>query len=129
MDLTEIASNTEDQERGREFELLDPVTGKAIGITFRVAGPDSMTQRKAELRLVDDLAALADEDGRVSAEVREKARIECLARCVLGWTIEEDGKAIPFTHANVVRVLSMAKWIQQQVDGFAGDRAAFMGDR
>jgi hypothetical protein len=127
MDLSSIAANVEDQDRGAWFDLLDPVDGRPTGIRFRVAGPDSDTQRRAQLRLVDELAELAGPDGRVSAEHREKARLAALARCVLGWELQEDGQPVPFSHANVLRVLRMARWIHAQVDGFAADRAAHSG--
>lgn len=127
MDLRDIAHDVDDQDRGREFELADPVTGKPTGLRFRIAGPDSLTQHRAQLKLADELADLAAPDGRVSAEDRDRARVNCLARCVLGWTVEEDGTPVPFTHGNVVRVLRMAKWLQAQVDAFASDRAAFRG--
>ncbi len=129
MDLNEIASAVDDHNRGSEFELTDPVTGQGTGIKFRVAGPDSGIQRRAELKMVDELAEMAGPDGRVSAENRERCRIASLARCVLGWTIEEDGNPLPFNHANVVRVLRMARWVENQVDAFAGDRAAHRGER
>lgn len=127
MQLNDILADAQDQDRGRDFDLLDPVTGKATGITLRIAGPDSATQARARLQLTDDLAEAADDEGRVNAAAREKARLNCLARCVLGWDIKEDGEAVPFTHANVVRLLRAASWVQAQVDGFAGDRAAFRG--
>ncbi|WP_299939437.1 hypothetical protein [uncultured Nitratireductor sp.] len=123
--LEDIIANISDQDKGREFELVDPVDGKPTGIKFRVAGPDSETQRRSRLALTDELAEMADDRGRVTAEQRERARINSLARCVLGWTIEEYGKPIPFNHKNVVRVLMAGTWIQQQVDAFASDRAAF----
>lgn len=129
MDLNDIEADAQDQDRGREFELLDPVTGKATGITLRIAGPDSATQARARLQMVDDLAEMADDDGRVSAAAREKARLNSLARCVLGWEITEAGQPVPFTHANVLRLLKAATWVQSQVDGFASDRAAFRGQR
>lgn len=129
MQLNDILSNAEDQDRGRWFDLLDPVTGKPTGIRFLIAGPDSATQARARLKMVDDLAAAADDEGRVSAEAREKCRLNSLARCVLGWEIAEDGEPVPFTHANVLRVLRAAQWVHQQVDAMAGDRAAFMEAR
>lgn len=125
MTLEDIIANIADQDKGKEFELVDPVDGKPTGIKFRVAGPDSETQHRARLALTDELAEMADDRGRVTAEQRERARINSLARCVLGWTIEENGKPIPFNQKNVVRVLMAGTWIQQQVDAFASDRAAF----
>lgn len=127
MDLNDILADAQDQDRGREFELADPVTGKPTGIKLRIAGPDSATQARARLQLVDDLAEMADADGRVSAVNREKARMNCLARCLLGWDVTEDGEPVPFSHANVLRLLRAAVWVQAQIDSFASDRAAFRG--
>lgn len=129
MQLNDILADAQDQDRGRDFDLLDPVTGKPTGITLRIAGPDSATQARARLQLTDDLAAMLDDEGRVSAANREKARMNSLARCVLGWDVKEDGAPVPFTHANVLRLLKAAVWVQSQVDGFASDRAAFRGHR
>lgn len=125
MQVNDIRAHVADQEKGRWFDLLDPVHGQATGIRFRIAGPDSGTQRRAQLKLADDLAEMSDADGRVSAEAREKARLDALAACVLDWELTEDGQPIPCTHANVVRVLRLARWIEQQVDGFASERVAF----
>lgn len=124
MQLNDILANAEDQDRGQWFDLADPVTGKPTGIRFLVAGPDSATQARARVKLVDELAELADPDGRISAEARDKVRLNNLARCVLGWEIHEDGQPVPFNHANVLRVLKAAAWVQAQVDSFAADRAA-----
>lgn len=129
MQLNDIIADAQDQDRGRDFDLVDPVTGKPVGITLRIAGPDSATQHRARLQMVDDLAAAADADGKVTAAAREKARLNCLARCVLGWQIEEDGQPVPFTHGNVLRLLQAAQWVQIQTDAFASDRAAFRGQQ
>ena len=127
MQMSDIASFSTDQDQGRWFELHDPVEGTPTGIKLRIAGPDSATQRRAELAMVDELAEMADAQGRVSAEHRQAARLGCLARCVLGWELFEDGEPVPFTHDNVLRLLRAGRWVEQQVDGFAGDRAAFRG--
>lgn len=126
MQLDDILANVADQDRGKDFELADPVTGQPTGITFKVAGPDSDTQHRARLALIDELAEMADANGMVSAENREKARLNCLARCIVGWNIMEDGQPVPFNQKNALRVLKVA-WVQQQVDAFASDRAAHRG--
>lgn len=123
MTLEEILNNVADQDRGKEFELADPVTGRPTGIKLWIVGPDSETAHRARLALADELAEMADHDGRVSAEHREKARLNCLARHVQRWEIEEDGKPVPFSTANVLRLLRV-HWVQEQVDAFASDRAA-----
>lgn len=128
MQLNDILADAQDQDRGRDFELADPVTGEPIGITLRLAGPDSATQHRARLALTDELAEAMDENGRMPAVAREKARLNSLARCILGWHVVEDGQPVPFTHAHALRLLNSALWVQQQVDAFAADRAAFRGD-
>ncbi|CAM3388383.1 hypothetical protein PANO111632_17265 [Paracoccus nototheniae] len=127
MQLNDILADAQDQDRGRDFELADPLTGKPCGITLRIAGPDSATQHRARLALTDELAEAMDESGRVPAAARESARLNSLARCILGWHILEADEPVPFTHANALRLLRSALWVQQQVDAFASDRAAFRG--
>lgn len=124
-DLRDVAADVADQDKGAWLDLADPIDGKPTGLRFRIAGPDSATQHRAQLQLVDELAELAGPDGRVTAAHRETARINCLARCVLGWEVEEDGQPVPFNQRNVVRVLNLARWVEAQIDAFAGDRRNF----
>ena len=125
MDLSEIRSGVADHDKGRWFNLSDPVTGEPTGIRLKIVGPDSYVQRRAELDMTDRLAEMAGPDGRISARDRETARLETLAACVLGWSVLEDGQPVSFNTANVLRFLRLARWVEQQVDFFAGDRAAF----
>ena len=67
MDLNDIFNNLADQEKGHEYAVLDPVTGEMTGITLRIAGPDSQIAHRARLKLVDDLAADTDDDGKISS--------------------------------------------------------------
>jgi hypothetical protein len=124
MQLDDILADVADQERGAWLELLDPVTGVPTAIKLRIVGPDSDTQHRARLALTDELAEAAENDGRVSAERRERARLNCLAACVLGWEITEAGEAVSFSTKAVLRLLRV-QWVQQQVDAFAADRANF----
>lgn len=126
MQLEEILANVADQDRGKEFELADPVMGQLTGIKLRIVGPDSETAHRARLALSDELAAMADAEGRVTAEQREKARLNCLARHVRHWEIVEDGEPVPFNTANLLRLLRV-HWMQEQVDAFAADRAVHRG--
>lgn len=125
MTLEAILGNLADQDRGRWLDIIDPWEGKPVGLRLLIAGPDSATQNKSRILMMDELSAAADVDGRASFEAREKARINSLARCVLAWEIApEFGLDAKFGHAAIVKILQVA-WIQQQVDAFAGDRAHF----
>lgn len=126
MQLEEIFAAVADQDKGAWLDLLDPIEGKPTGIRLRIVGPDSETAHRARLKLSDDLAAMADLDGKVTAAQREKARLDCLAAHVLAWEAEEDGKAVPFNTANLLRLLRV-NWVEQEVDAFAADRRNFGG--
>lgn len=127
MQLDDIISNVRDQDKGREFELVDPVEGTPTGIKLWIVGPDSETAHRARLALADELAEMADAEGRVTAEHRERARLNCLARHVLRWDVQEDGQPVPFNQKNLLRLLRV-HWVQEQVDSFAADRRAHRGD-
>lgn len=129
MDVADFLANSIDQDRGRTLVIRDPWSGELLGLSFQIAGPDSDVQRKARIAMMDDLADLANPDGTISAANREAARIKCLASCVVGWDVTENGVEIPFEHKHVVRVLRASSAIQQQVDAFAGDRANFKPSR
>jgi len=124
MTLDDVMNFAADQERGREYELADPVDGTPTGIKLWIVGPDSETAHKARLALSDELSELADADGRVSAESREKARLNCLARHVIRWDVKEGDEAVPFNTKNLLRLLNV-QWVQAQVDAFAADRRNF----
>lgn len=124
MDLSEIIANIADQDRGRECELVDPVTGDPTGIKLWIVGPDSKTAHDARIAMTDELVERARSDGTVSAEDRERARLNCLARLVTKWDITEDGKPVPFAHKHVLRLLAVS-WVEAQVDAFASNRTHF----
>lgn len=128
MELNDILSNAADQEAGTWFDLEDPVTLRPSGMRLKIAGPDSEIQHKARLKMADELADVADAYGRVRAGDREAVRLATLARCVLAWEVTEGGESLPCTHANVLRLLKAAHWVQVQVDGFAADRSAHGGE-
>ena len=128
MNLSEIGNISEDQDRGRWLDLLDPYRGKPIGVRLLVAGPDSMVQARARLKLADELADMADDEGRVSAENRETGRLRNLARCVLSWEAFENEEPVPFSFDGILRLLKAGRWVQEQVDEFAGSRRAFSSE-
>lgn len=128
IDLADAFANVVDQDRGKWLNIIDPWSGEPTGFRFLVAGPDSDVQRRARLAMMDRLGEEVRADGTVSAEVRENARIECLARCCLGWEVERDGKPLPFSHRACVEVLRGVVWLQAQVDAFAGDRRNFRSE-
>ena len=127
MKFSDVFNNADDQDKGRELELRDPFTGEPTGMKMTIVGPDSTTAHRADLAFADDLAEMADDDGRVSPESREKARLNALCRRVTRWEIEEDGKPVAFNTKNLLTLLRV-RWVQEQVDAFAGDRRNFKSE-
>lgn len=125
MTLEDILANVADQDRGRPLDIVDPWTGQPIGMTWWVAGPDSATQHRARIELMDELTERAAPDGTLSAADREAARLNCLAKTVLRWEFANGLEPVEFTQANILRFLRAGTWLQAQVDAFAGNRGAF----
>lgn len=126
MGPSDILAQAEDQNRGKWFPLLHPVTGAPTGIAFLVAGPDSRVAAEALALMTDDLAEAADNDGRVPGADRAVIHNKMLARCILDWKAEEEGEPVAFSFAAVLRLLAVA-WVKAQVDTFAGARSVYFG--
>jgi hypothetical protein len=122
-DLAALDDLVEHQDRGAELVIHHPVTGDPMpDLVFIIAGPDSDVQRRARLKLQDELLAYRD---RPPAEDQERLSIEHLARCVVKWRVKQDGEALPFTFTNVVRVLTKFPFVREQVEAFAASRTAY----
>lgn len=125
MDFAEVLANNIDQDQGRVLELVHPVEGTPTGMKFWIVGPDSATAQRARIAMMDELQEAARPDGTVSAENREIARLNCLARHVRRFEVNENGQPMPFNHQMMVRILRAGTWMQTQIDAFAADRANF----
>jgi hypothetical protein len=125
MDLGDIITNSEAQDRGLWFDLPNPITGAATGIRLLIAGPDSRAQKRAQINMVDAMTEASDMDGRVSATDREKLRQSALAQAVLDWECSEGGNPVPFTHDAVLRLIRAARWVEAFIDTRAADRAPY----
>ncbi len=122
-DLAHLDDLVETQDCGAELTIVHPVTAEPMkDIVFIVAGPDSDVQRRARLKLQDELLTYR---GAPSAEDQLRMTIEQLARCVVSWRVTSDGKELPFTHTNVVRLLTKFVFIREQVEAFAQSRAPY----
>lgn len=124
MQLSDVINNAADQDRGADLELIAPWDGSKTGMVLTIAGPDSDTARRADIAMLDQLVAMADDRGMVSAENKQKAQIDGLARRVLRWDVKEGDKPVPFDHQAVVTLLGVS-WVRAQVDTFAGDHRNF----
>jgi hypothetical protein len=122
-DLAHLDDLVEGQDRGAECAIVHPVTGEMMpDLVFIVAGPDSDVQRRARLKLQDELYAFR---GRVPADDQDRLQVEYLARIVVGWRVKQDGKELPFSFTNVVRIINKFRFVRQQLEAFADDRTPY----
>ena len=124
MNLSDVLNNATDQDRGADLELIAPWDGSKTGMVLTIAGPDSDTARRADIAMMDALADMADDRGMVTAEQRQKASLDALAKRVIRWKVEDEGKPVPFDHKAVLTLLRVS-WVRAQVDAFAGDHRNF----
>lgn len=123
MDLAHFDDLIEGQDRGADVTIRHPVTGDDMPeIVLTVAGPDSDVQRRARLKFQDAFYAFRS---KPPAEELDRLEIERLARCVVGWRVKRDGADVPFSFTNVVRLLTDAVFVRDQVNAFADSRVAY----
>jgi hypothetical protein len=122
-DLSHLDDLVEHQDRGAEMTAKHPVTGDPMpDVVLIIAGPDSDVQRRARLKMQDELMAYR---GRPPADDYERLDIERLARCVVGWRVKRDGKVVEFTFTNIVRLFTAMTFLREQADKFAASRVAY----
>jgi hypothetical protein len=125
MDLTEFKGKSDE---GAELVVLHPGTGERLDVVIQLAGHDSEAWRRAQHELAASvLKKQKTGDGIAEAfEQRESNTAKVLASVTLGWTgIEEDGREVPFSKSNAVRLYKTYPWLREQVDRFVGNRANF----
>lgn len=122
-DLSYIDDLVEHQDRGADLVVYDPVTlERMTDVVLTIAGPDSDTARRARIRFSDELMAFRN---RPPADELERIEVERLARLVIGWKVSRDGKPVEFSFTNVVRLLTSAQFIREQVEAFSQNRAPY----
>lgn len=125
-DLSEFDDLASAQEEGIEVKVTHPKTGEEMGITIRVAGPESDRQKKARNRLVND-RLIKNRNRRVTAAELEQDALKVSAASILGWdNIEIKGQPLEFNLENAEKLLKNYPFIREQVDSAVNDRALFM---
>ncbi len=121
-DLAAIYDLIEGQDRGVDLTINNPVTGEPMDIVLTIAGPDSDVQRRARLKMQDAFYAYR---GNPPAADLETLAIERLARCIVGWRVTRGGVDVPFTFTAVVKLLTDARFVRDQVEKFAESRVDY----
>ena len=113
-------------EKGVYLVLEHPVTGEELDAKIKLIGRDSSRFRNKMRDIAQKAAAAGKKRKTVDLEKADREGAELLAACTLGWVgIEEEGKPVPFSEAEAVRLYTDYRWIREQVDAFIADRANF----
>lgn len=118
-------------EEGAELEVLDPVTGEAVGVYIVLAGADSSVHRKATASL--SKRRLNGQKGFRNKgwdpEKMEAESIEILAACTLSWKgVLVDGAPLPCSRDNAIKMYTRFPWLREQVEQFISDRSEYLQD-
>lgn len=123
-DLARYDALQEAQEAGIDVEIKDP-SGKKLGFTIRIAGPDSIRQRKAIEKLAAERLSSDDPTPLSPGELFDR-QTRGLAGATISWTaFKLDGGIYELTETNAYALYTRFPFIRDQVAEKAGRRSAF----
>lgn len=125
IDLGQFDAAIEQMEAGLDLPILG-MDGKPLGLTIRIAGPDSSRAQAAREALHQEAVESERLTPLTAAEVAAQGT-RFLAKLTIGWTptVTVDGEVLEYSEANAIRVYEKYRFIRQQVDNAAGSRAGF----
>lgn len=127
IDLSSFEDAIQKQEKGIDVPILGMDGKTPLGLTIRVAGPDSDRAQRAQEELADELIE-QENMTRLNARDAAKRGIKYLARITIGWTpdVVLDGQELAYSPENAEKVYTRFRFIREQVDRAAGNRARFI---
>ncbi len=124
--------------KGVEFELENPVTGRPIGAFITVLGKDSDVYRGYIRDMMDEYSrkeAINNKKRGGTTTVKqarelEAESIELLSVCTTGWrNIQLNGEDLPFNMKNCVMLYTEYPAIRTQVDAAIEDMGLFLSQK
>lgn len=109
--------------RNREGEPYVRQDGKPM--EYQVVGEYSKQYRENERRLIDKTIKRARKGDEFDAEDAERQGFEKLAGAVVGWTLEVEGKDVPFSRENLLEFWEVAPWSAKDVQKDLAKHAGF----
>jgi hypothetical protein len=123
-DLSRFDAMQTAQEAGLDIEIRGP-DNKKIGFTIRIAGPDSLRQRKAIERMAAERMASDDPTPLGPQELYDR-QTRGLAGATISWTpFKLDGAMYELSEENAYKLYNRFPFIRDQVAERAGRRSAF----
>ncbi len=124
-DLSGLSGLTVAQEEGFDVSISHPKTGEPLGITIRVAGPDSKRVKQARAIIVNERTDMRIR--KPSAERMDDESNRITAASIISWSgVVVSGKTWEYSSQNAHRLMVQWPFIREQIDSFVGDRANFI---
>ncbi len=112
------------QEDGLDVEIRGP-DNKKLGFSIRIAGPDSIRQRRAVEKMAAERMA-SDDPTPLSPQDLYDRQTRGLASSTISWTpFKMDGGVYELTEENAYKLYTRFAFIRDQVAERAGRRSAF----
>jgi len=112
------------QEDGLDVEIRGP-DNKKLGFSIRIAGPDSIRQRRAVEKMAAERMA-SDDPTPLSPQELYDRQTRGLASSTISWTpFKMDGGVYELTEENAYKLYNRFPFIRDQVAERAGRRSAF----
>ncbi len=112
------------QEDGLDVEIRGP-DNKKLGFSIRIAGPDSIRQRRAIEKMAAERMA-SDDPTPLSPQELFDRQTRGLASSTISWTpFKMDGGVYELTEENAYKLYTRFPFIRDQVAERAGRRSAF----
>lgn len=127
MDLSNIDLEAA-AEQGEKLYLEHPVTGETVrdddgnAMWIKVIGTDSKAYNRAVSRIASKRTR---KKGQITIEQQAENAADLLASLSIDWYVVLNGETPDFSFEAAKQLYTEHKWIRQQVDDFAGDRANF----
>ena len=123
-DLSQFDALQAAQEAGLDVEIRGP-DNKKLGFTIRIAGPDSVRQRRAIEKMAAERLASDDPTPLSPAELFDR-QTRGLAIATISWTpFKLDGTVYELNEENAYKLYTRFAFIRDQVAERAGRRSAF----
>jgi hypothetical protein len=123
-DLTIFDGMQKAQEDGLDVEIRGP-DNKKLGFSIRIAGPDSIRQRRAIEKMAAERMA-SDDPTPLSPQELFDRQTRGLASSTISWTpFKMDGGVYELTEENAYKLYTRFPFIRDQVAERAGRRSAF----
>lgn len=124
-DLSALSGLSAAQEEGFDVSITHPKSGEPLGITVRVAGPDSKRVKSARAIIVNERSEMRLR--KISADRMEDESNRITAASIISWSgVIVGGKTWECSPQAAYKLMVQWPFIREQIDAFVGDRANFI---